>query len=85
MCDGMLKDIVEAKEEAWKRMEKKMEEAVNKVGSIFEFNVGGPNAIPKSTLLSHTDTYFSSLLCSDIFKVLTKQHENDLLIYYICS
>lgn len=77
LYDVMIKDLtkrineVEAKEEAWKKMEKKMEETSSKVGSKVVFDVGGTKfAISKSTLLNHPDTYFSSLLRSDNFKVV---------------
>lgn len=51
-------------------MEKKMEDYSSKVSSTIVLDVGGKKfATSKSTLLSHPDTFFSSLLRSGDFKV----------------
>lgn len=62
--------VLEAREKKWKLLEVQMEENAKKVKNKVILDVGGKRFITsKSTLLMHSDTYFTALLSSGTFEV----------------
>ncbi len=60
--------LLNEKEKQWEELQKKVELASAALSTVV-LNVGGMRfETSKSTLLSHTDTFFTAMLCSDRWK-----------------
>ncbi len=61
--------IVSEREKRWEELDKKVVELASIVPSKVVLDVGGKRfATSKSTLLSHPDTFFTAMLCSEHWK-----------------